>query len=127
MEKPLKILAVDDDFINLKLISSMLRKNTQVGTIVEATNGLDAIHILKIQGDIDLILLDIKMPVMGGIEFLINVQSMIEFKKIPIIVLTTDETRKHEAFDHGAFDFLVKPIREHDLSSKIANVANLYS
>ncbi|AHJ12034.1 MULTISPECIES: response regulator [Sulfurospirillum] len=126
MEKQLKILAVDDDFINLKLISSMLRKNVNVGIIIEATNGLDAINLLKTQGDIDLVLLDIKMPVMDGIEFLTNIQSMNEFKKLPVIVLTTDETRKHEAFEHGAFDFLVKPIREHDLSSKIAKVADLY-
>ena len=114
MQKQLKILAVDDDFINLKLISSMLRKNDNVGIIIEATNGLDAINLLKTQGDIDLVLLDIKMPVMDGIEFLTNIQSMLEFKKIPIIVLTTDETRKNEAFEHGAFDFLVKPIREND-------------
>lgn len=125
MKKKLKILAVDDDFINLKLISSMLRKNQNVGAIIEATNGLDAINLLKTQGDIDLVLLDIKMPVMDGIEFLANIQSMAEFKKLPVIVLTTDETRKHEAFDHGAFDFLVKPIRENDLSSKIAKVADL--
>ena len=126
MEKQLKILAVDDDFINLKLISSMLRKNEKVGAIIEATNGLDAINLLKTQGDIDLVLLDIKMPVMDGIEFLTNIQSMGEFKKLPVIVLTTDETRKLEAFDHGAFDFLVKPIREYDLSSKIAKVADLF-
>lgn len=126
MQKQLKILAVDDDFINLKLISSMLRKNDNVGIIIEATNGLDAINLLKTQGDIDLVLLDIKMPVMDGIEFLTNIQSMLEFKKIPIIVLTTDETRKNEAFEHDAFDFLVKPIRENDLSSKIAKVADLF-
>lgn len=126
MQKQLKILAVDDDFINLKLISSMLRKNDNVGIIIEATNGLDAINLLKTQGDIDLVLLDIKMPVMDGIEFLTNIQSMLEFKKIPIIVLTTDETRKNEAFEYGAFDFLVKPIRENDLSSKIATVADLF-
>lgn len=126
MQKKLKILAVDDDFINLKLISSMLRKNENVDVIMEATNGLDAINLLKTQGDINLVLLDIKMPVMDGIEFLTNIQSMLEFKKIPIIVLTTDETRKHEAFEHGAFDFLVKPIRENDLSSKIAKVADLF-
>lgn len=126
MDKKLKILAVDDDFINLKLISSMLRKNTLVHQIIEATNGLDAINLLKTQGDFDLVLLDIKMPVMDGIEFLTNVQSMLEFKKLPIIVLTTDETRKNEAFEQGAFDFLVKPIREHDLSSKIIKVAELF-
>lgn len=123
--KTLKILAVDDDFINLKLISSMLRKNPNVDSIIEATNGLDAINTLKTQHDINLVLLDIKMPVMDGIEFLTNIQSMAELKKIPIIVLTTDETRKHEALDKGAFDFLVKPIREQELSGKISKIVEL--
>lgn len=127
METPLKILAVDDDFINLKLISSMLKRNPQVGHIIEATNGLDAINLLKTHLDIHLVLLDIKMPIMDGIEFLTNTQSMHEFKNLPIIVLTTDETRKYEAFEKGAFDFLVKPIREHELRSKIARVYELYA
>lgn len=127
METPLKILAVDDDFINLKLISSMLKRNPQVGQIIEATNGLDAINLLKTHQDIHLVLLDIKMPIMDGIEFLTNTQSMYEFKNLPIIVLTTDETRKYEAFDKGAFDFLVKPIREIELRSKIARVYELYA
>lgn len=126
MEKRLKILAVDDDFINLKLISSMLKRNVNVDMIVEATNGLDALNLLKTETNIDLILLDIKMPVMDGIEFLTNLQSMPEFQKLPVIVLTTDETRKNEAFDRGAFDFLVKPIRDHDLSSKIQIVIDLF-
>ena len=126
MEKKLKILAVDDDFINLKLISSMLKKNSNVELIIEATNGLDAINLLKSQSDVDLILLDIKMPIMDGIEFLTNLQPMRQFKDIPVIVLTTDETRKNEAFDKGAFDFLVKPIREVDLSAKIAKVVDLF-
>jgi len=126
MERRLKILAVDDDFINLKLISSMLKRNVNVDTIVEATNGLDALNLLKTEANIDLILLDIKMPVMDGIEFLTNLQSMPEFQKLPVIVLTTDETRKNEAFDRGAFDFLVKPIRDHELSSKIQKVIDLF-
>jgi len=126
MGKPLKILAVDDDFINLKLISSMLKKNANVEKIIEATNGLDALGLLKEEHDIDLVLLDIKMPVMDGIEFLVNFQPMREFRDIPVIVLTTDETRKNEAFERGAFDFLVKPIREVELSAKIAKVVELF-
>lgn len=126
MEKKLKILAIDDDFINLKLISSMLKKNIYIDSIVEATNGLDALNLLKSELGINLILLDIKMPIMDGIEFLINLQSMAEFNKLPVIVLTTDETRKNEAFENGAFDFLVKPIREHDLSTKIKKVVDLF-
>lgn len=125
MSKKIKILAVDDDFINLKLLHSMLKKNDAVSEVVEAKNGLEALNVLQEQGDIDLVLLDIKMPIMDGIEFLNNLQAMENFKRTPVIVLTTDETRKAEAFDYGAFDFLVKPIREHDLSSKIAKIIEL--
>jgi len=125
MVKKIKILAVDDDFINLKLIHSMLKKNKFVSEVVEAKNGLEALDILKNQQDIQLILLDIKMPVMDGIEFLNNLNSMPIVNKIPVIVLTTDETKKHEAFDYGAFDFIVKPIRDADLREKITKVMEL--
>ena len=125
MSKQIKILTVDDDFINLKLLSSMLKKNNVVSEVVEAKNGLEALDILKEQSNIELILLDIKMPIMDGIEFLSNMESMPELKDTPVIVLTTDETRKREAFDHGAFDFLVKPIREAELSRKILKVIEL--
>ena len=122
MSKQIKILAVDDDFINLKLLHSMLKKNEGVGEVIEAKNGLEALNIMKEQKDIQLVLLDIKMPIMDGIEFLTNLSSMTDINKIPVIVLTTDETRKHEAFDCGAFDFLVKPIREVELRANIAKV-----
>ena len=125
MSKQIKILTVDDDFINLKLLSSMLKKNNFVREVVEAKNGLEAFNTLKEQSNIELILLDIKMPIMDGIEFLSNMESMPELKDIPVIVLTTDETRKREAFEHGAFDFLVKPIREAELSRKILKVIEL--
>ena len=125
MNEALKILSVDDDFINLKLISSMLKKNDKVESIIEAKNGLEAIDILTKNPNISDILLDIKMPVMDGIEFLDTIQSYSQFKNIPIIILTTDETRKGEALDKGACDFLVKPIREAELTEKIDKIAQL--
>ncbi len=125
MNRGLKILAVDDDLINLKLIHSMLKSNPDVAEIIEAKDGLDAINKVKDSDNIDLILLDIKMPIMDGIEFMENISSMVDKKNIPIIVLTTDETKKHQAFESGAFDFLLKPIREHSLYEKISKVKNL--
>lgn len=65
------------------------------------------------------------MPVMDGIEFLSNLESMSDINKIPVLVLTTDESKRKEAFDSGAFDFLVKPIREAELSKKILKVVEL--
>ena len=85
MQAPLKILAVDDDFINLKLIHSMLKRNPQVEQVIEATNGLEALNLLKSSPGTQLVLLDIKMPVMDGIEFLTNIQAMEAFQNLPVI------------------------------------------
>lgn len=116
------VLIVDDDMINLKLLKSMLMKNEKVKEVVEAQNGSDAIGILKLRDDIDLILLDIIMPVMGGLEMLKVVRADYNLRQLPIIVLTTDETKKSEALEFGANGFLMKPIRNIDLIQKISTV-----
>jgi putative two-component system response regulator len=118
----LVVLAVDDDMINLKLLKSMLMKSGKVKEVIEARNGSDAIGQLKSRHDIDLILLDIIMPIMGGIEMLKVVRADDNLKQLPIIVLTTDETKKSEALEFGANGFLMKPIRNDDLLNKMATV-----
>ena len=118
----LVVLAVDDDIINLKLLKSMLMKSGYVKEVVEAKNGSDAIGELKARNDIDLVLLDIIMPVMGGIEVLKVVRADNNLRQVPIIVLTTDETKKGEALEFGANAFLIKPIRNDDLIRKIKSV-----
>ena len=118
----LVVLAVDDDMINLKLLKSMLLKTGKVKEVVEAKNGSDAIGVLKSREDVDLILLDIIMPVMNGIEVLKVVRADDSLKQLPIIVLTTDETKKAEALDHGANGFLTKPIRNDELLKQISNM-----
>lgn len=121
-KKNMIVLAVDDDMINLKLLRSMLMKSGNVAEVIEAKNGSDAIGILKGRNDIDLILLDIIMPVMGGIEMLKVVRADENLHQLPIIVLTTDETKKSDALEFGANGFLMKPIRNDDLMKKIASV-----
>ena len=116
------VLAVDDDLINLKLLKSMLKKSGRVAEVIEAKNGSDAIGELKARGDIDLILLDIIMPITGGIEMLKVARADDNLRQLPIIVLTTDETKKSEALEFGANGFLMKPIRSDDLIKKIATV-----
>ncbi len=116
------VLAVDDDLINLKLLKSMLVKSGKVKEVIEAKNGSDAIGILKSRNDVDLILLDIIMPIMGGIEMLKVVRADDNLKQLPIIVLTTDETKKNDALEFGANGFLMKPIRNADLIQKISTV-----
>ncbi len=115
----LKVLLVDDDFINRKLLQTLLKKNPTVSEIVEAENGSDALDKLKTMDDVSLILLDIMMPVVDGIEFLKIFRSDMKNAHIPVIVLSTDDTRKSEVFDNGANDFMRKPIKEDDLARKM--------
>ncbi len=121
----IKVLAVDDDIINLKLLKSMLLKLPNINEVVEAKNGADALDILKTQTDIGLILLDIIMPVMGGIEVLKIVRASDNMKSIPVIVLTTDETKKSEALECGANDFVMKPVRLEQVAEKINRLITL--
>jgi len=116
----LKVLIVDDDFINRKLLQTLLKKNPSVTDMLEAENGSDALDKLKKNPDINLILLDIMMPIVDGIEFLKIFRSDMENAHIPVIVLSTDDTRKTEVFENGANDFLRKPVKEDILSAKIA-------
>jgi len=115
----LKVLLVDDDFINRKLLQTLLKKNPSVTEIIEAENGSDALDKLKRESAVNLILLDIMMPIVDGIEFLKIFRSDMTNAHIPVIVLSTDDTRKTEVFDNGANDFLRKPIKEEQLFTKI--------
>ena len=115
----LKVLVVDDDFINRKLIQTLLKKNPKVTEIIEAENGSDALDKMKKDPSINLILLDIMMPVVDGIEFLKIFRSDMNNTNIPVIVLSTDDTRKTEVYDNGANDFLRKPVMQENLYQKI--------
>jgi len=118
----LTVLTVDDDMINLKLLKSMLMKSGRVKEVIEAKDGSVAIDHLKSRADIDLILLDIIMPVMGGLEMLRIVRADDSLQQLPVVMLTTDETKKTEALDIGANGFLMKPIRNDELFKKIDTV-----
>jgi putative two-component system response regulator len=116
----LNVLVVDDDFINRKLIQAMLKRHPDMfGEIVEAENGSEALSIMKSRDDINLILLDILMPVLDGKEFLKIFRADEENRKIPVIVLSTDDTQKSTVLSLGAEDFIIKPINEDELIERI--------
>ncbi len=115
----LKILYVDDDIINRKLLETILRKNPKVYETLEAKDGQEALEILNKNPDVDFVLLDILMPRLDGIETLKYMKKDPRFSKIPVIALSTDETQKGKAIDAGANDFINKPIKEQELNQKI--------
>jgi len=115
----LKVLVVDDDMINRMLLKTLLKKNAKVTDIIEAENGSDALNKMKQDPSINLILLDIMMPIVDGIEFLKIFRADMANAHIPVIVLSTDDTRKTEVYDNGANDFIRKPVKEEALFTKI--------
>ena len=121
----IKVLVVDDDMINRKLMTAMLKKHPNIGEIIEAADGQEAITLLRDLDDIDVVLLDIIMPIMDGISVLQIMNSDPKLQNIPVIVLTTDESKKTEALNSGANDFIAKPVRETDIVGKIERLTSL--
>ncbi len=116
----LKVLIVDDDFINRKLIEALLQRHPDlVSQTIEAENGSEALQALRENPDINVILLDILMPVLDGKEFLKIFRSDPNNSDIPVIVLSTDDTQKSAVLDLGAEDFITKPIGEENLINRI--------
>ena len=102
-----KVLVIDDDPINRKLIIKILSKKGFES--LEAGNGVEAFSILE-KHNVDIILLDIVMPIMDGIEFLKEIKSRPAYLNLPIIILTTDDSKKIEAMSLGANDVIIKPV-----------------
>jgi CheY-like chemotaxis protein len=112
-----KILVVDDEAVNRKLVTTILKKKKGLEPI-EASNGVEALDILK-KEPVDIVLLDIVMPVMNGLETLQEIRKIPQFVGLPVIILTTDDTKKSEAEVLGANDFITKPVSPGQLLDKI--------
>lgn len=115
------ILVVDDEQDLLDLIEYNLRK--EGFNVIKAENGEDGIQIAK-EMKPDLVLLDIMMPRMDGIEVCDKMREDAELKQIPIIFLTarSDEKTEVEGLNKGADDFITKPISTTKLISRIKAV-----
>ena len=115
--KEAKILVVEDNPVNMLMVSTALKKWNCL--IQEAGNGLEAIEMLE-KEKFDLILMDLQMPKMGGIEAceLIRKKNKIE---IPIIALTANaiEGDDQKCIDAGMNDYISKPFKQKDLNVKL--------
>lgn len=101
------VLIVEDEWINTELLSEILADSYE---IVTAGNGKEALDVLQQSlKPISMILLDINMPVMDGFEFLKIIKDNDNYKKIPIIVLTSEKDHELRALELGAADFITKP------------------
>jgi two-component system chemotaxis response regulator CheY len=116
----IRALIVDDSSVMRKIVERCLRQaGLDLAPIHEASNGVEALALLN-EHQFDLILSDINMPVMDGLEFVRNAQQIESAKNTPIVMITTEGGEKHvvEALSLGAKGYIRKPftpdqVKEH--------------
>jgi len=104
-----KIMTVDDSPSVRQMVSFTLQDAGY--EVVEASDGQDALD--KLQGQVDMIITDLNMPNMDGIELIKNVRRNADYKFIPIVMLTTEsqDSKKKEGKEAGATGWIVKPFK----------------
>lgn len=119
-----QILVVDDSATMRRMVMTSLRDLKNV-KFHEANNGLEAIERLVI-APVDLMILDLNMPEMHGLEVLQFVRAHPNYHAIPIIVLTTrgDESSRSSALAAGASRYLTKPFDPRTFASEVQNFLN---
>jgi CheY-like chemotaxis protein len=105
-----KVLIVDDDMRNIFALSSVLEEYKMV--ISSADNGRKAIDILKKERNIDIVLMDIMMPEMDGMETMREIRKIPHLKDLPIIAVTAKAMKgdREKCIEAGAWDYLSKPV-----------------
>ncbi|MGB9235999.1 MAG: response regulator [Terriglobales bacterium] len=118
----IRALIVDDSSVMRKIVERSLRQaGLELEEVVEAGNGAEALAALG-KGAVDLILCDINMPVMDGLEFVRQLPTVENAKDVPVVMITTEGSETHvvQALTAGARGYIRKPftpeqVREHVL------------
>ena len=116
-----KILIVEDNPQNMRLVEMALSAESYF--LLEATNGEEALEIAKKERP-DLIIMDVQLPKMSGLEVTRKIREIPEFNRTPIIAITAYAMKGDEekALDAGCNAYLSKPIRARDLPNLIAKM-----
>ncbi len=115
------LLALDDEISILKILDFYFNKNYNV---VAKQNGKEALEWMQ-QGVIpDVIIADVNMPEINGLEFIKQIRSSGFFKDVPLIMLSGNEgtTDKIKCLKAGADDYLIKPFNPEELEARIDNI-----
>ncbi|WP_396143836.1 response regulator [Flavobacterium sp.] len=130
MIKSLNILLIEDDTIEVMKFNRVVKTLNLNHKIIEANNGEEALEILRIKEIIpDIILLDLNMPKLNGLEFLRILKNDESLKFIPSIVLTTSSNHKDllECYKIGIAGYLLKPLKYDDYMERIKKLLDYWS
>ncbi|APZ47579.1 response regulator [Polaribacter reichenbachii] len=130
MENILKVLLVEDNLIEIMKMKRTISLLKLKHTIHEAKNGEEALQFLEDKSNIpDIILLDLNMPKINGIEFLKIIKANDDLKHIPTIILTTSSNQKDllECYRTGMSGYVLKPLKYEDYVKKIETVLAYWS
>ena len=120
----LDVLIVDDSAAIRKILQRVLRQaDIPIGTVYEAGDGVEALETLKKQ-TVGLILSDIDMPNMDGLEFLTKVRAQPAWQSLPIVMVSTEGTHAEvlEAVKRGASGYVRKPFTADQIKEKLAGL-----
>ncbi len=118
----LDILIVDDSAAIRKILLRVLgQTQLALGNVFEAADGIEALKILE-ENSVGLVLSDINMPNMDGLQMLTSIQQRPEWSNIPIIMITTEgaQSRVMEAVELGARGYVRKPFTAEQIRDKIS-------
>jgi CheY-like chemotaxis protein len=130
MAKALNILLIEDDAIEVMKFNRVLKTIDFNHKIIEANNGEEALEILKEKEIIpDIILLDLNMPRINGIEFLGILKQDPVLKYIPAIILTTSNNHTDilECYKIGVAGYVLKPLKYDDYIDRIKKLLEYWS
>jgi two-component system chemotaxis response regulator CheY len=120
----IRALIVDDSSVMRKIVERCLRQaGLDLAQVHEASNGAEALALLS-ENQFDLVLSDINMPVMDGLEFVKCVQQIETAKNTPIVMITTEGGEKHviEALSLGAKGYIRKPFTPEQVKEHVVPV-----
>ncbi|SFR31366.1 Response regulator receiver domain-containing protein [Robiginitalea myxolifaciens] len=127
---PMNLLLIEDDAIETMKFQRVLKKIASPHKLMEAKNGEEALELLTSGNQLpDIILLDLNMPRMNGIEFLTKLKQHDQIKYLPTIILTTSENRHDllECYKVGVAGYVIKPLKFEDYETKIKSVLEYWS
>jgi len=119
--KPVNVLIVDDSSVMRKIVGRSLRQaGLELVQVLEASNGSEALSLAR-ENPLDLILSDINMPLMDGLEFVRQLRGIESAQQTPVVMITTEAGEAHvvQALSLGASGYIRKPFTPEQIKERV--------